>query len=147
MSTQTTNNATQKKEFTLKPVFVLWKKKSKDGKKSYFTGSCDDRECYLTAFYNTQKQNPKEPDIRVYERDKDGNLSKDVFVSLWCNVTKNGKKILSGKIDGKRVIGFINQNAKEKQPYVSVYWSDDEKQEKKEEKYVEIKQEDIDLPF
>ena len=121
MSTQT--KSTEKKEFKLEQVFALWKQKSKDGKKTYFSGKIGEE--YLTAFYNTKKQNPKEPDIRIYKRDEDGNLSKEEFVSLWCNATNNGKKILSGKIDGKRVIGFINSSGNEKAPYISVYWSDE----------------------
>lgn len=123
MSTATKTN-TAKKEFTLEQVFALWRQKSKDGKKTYFSGKIGDE--YLTGFYNTNKQNPKEPDIRIYKRDEEGNLSKEEFVSLWCNAKENGKKYLTGKIDGKRVVGFINSSGNEKAPYISVYWSDDQ---------------------
>lgn len=125
MSTQT--KSTEKKVFNLEEVFALWKKKSKEGK-TYFSGRTTvegGEPMNITAFYNTKKQNPKEPDIRVYRRDDHDNLSKEEFVSLWCNVTKNGKKVLSGKIDGKRVIGFINTSGNEKAPYISVYWADE----------------------
>lgn len=131
------NSTAEKKQ--RKSIIALWKKRSKDGKKTYFTGKMEDgtneNEFYLTAFYNTDKKNLKEPDMRVYARDDEGNLSKEPILSLWCNATKNGKKVLSGKIDGKRVIGFINQNAKENQPYISIYWSDEQtpKAETKEE--------------
>lgn len=140
-----------KKEFTLNEVLALWKKKSKDGKKSYFTGSLAEGKGYLTAFYNTKKQNPKEPDIRIYQRDGEGNLSEKPICSLWCNVTKNGKKILSGKLDGKRVVGFINAKADEKRPYITVYWSEDQeakKETKTEEKtnFEEVGDQE-DLPF
>ncbi len=117
-----TNNSTATKK-RLDQVFALWKRKSKDGKSTYFTGKLGDTN--VTAFYVTNKKNLKEPDMRVYTRDQDGKLSKEPVVSLWCNATKNGKKILSGKIDGKRVVGFINSTATEKQPYISVYWSDE----------------------
>lgn len=116
----TTSTATKKH---LDQVFALWKRKSKDGKSTYFTGKLGEQN--LIAFYVTNKKNLKEPDMRVYTREQDGNLSKDPVVSLWCNATKRGKKILFGKIDGKRVVGFINANATEKQPYISVYWSDE----------------------
>ena len=150
----TTANRTQ--------VLALWKKTSKDGKKSFFTGACNEKECYLTAFYNTNKKNLKEPDLKIYARDDENNLSKEPILSLWCNASKNGKKYLTGKMDGKRVVGFINGNGNEKAPYISVYWSDEEektetksepqtqekpKSKKKEEpKYEEVKTDD-DFPF
>lgn len=144
-------------------VLALWKKTSKDGKKTYFTGACNEKECYLTAFYNTNKKNLKEPDLKVYARDDEGNLSKEPILSLWCNASKNGKKYLTGKMDGKRVVGFINANGNEKAPYISVYWSDEEEEtteaksetqtqekpkgkKKEEPKYEEIRNDD-DLPF
>lgn len=154
------NTTAEKKK--LEQVFALWKRKSKDGKKTYFTGTCDEKETFLTAFYNTEKKNLKEPDMKVYTRDKDGNLSKEPLVSLWCNATNNGKKVLSGKLDGKRVVGFINANATEKQPYISVYWSDElpvadaktedktenkPKYKKKEAPKFEEVETDEDLPF
>lgn len=135
MSTNSTANTNKKH---LDQVFALWKRKSKDGKSIYFTGKLGEQN--ITAFYNLNKKNLKEPDMKVYTRDENGNLSKDPVVSLWCNATKRGKKILSGKIDGKRVVGFINANATEKQPYILVYWSDEsqatapKKEEKKDEK-------------
>lgn len=154
-TTSTATNTTKKSR--LDQVFALWKRKSKDGKTTYFTGKLGDQN--ITAFYVTNKKNLKEPDMRVYTRDENGDRSKEPVVSLWCNATKNGKKILSGKLDGKRVVGFINANATEKQPYISVYWSDesnapqkDEKPEpKKEEKKPAMEQktidDDLELPF
>ena len=132
-----------KKEFTLKQVFAMWKETSKKGG-SYFTGKCD--KGYLKGFYNTNKENPKEPDIRIYLTNDKGDLEKDSYLSLWCNTTKAGKKYLSGKLDDKKVVGFINEKATEenKQPYFTVYFSDD-KPVKKERKMEEIKDEE--LPF
>ena len=157
------NTTAEKKK--LQGVCALWKRTSKDGKKTYFTGQTEDKKTFLTAFYNTDKKNLKEPDLRIFTRDKDGNLSKEPFLSLWCNATKRGKKILSGNFDGKRVIGFIKSDASEKQPYISVYFEEDKlpvaseepKQEaksevtrkakqKKEPEFEEIKTDD-DLPF
>lgn len=136
----------EKKEFKLEQVFAMWKNQSKAGK-TFFSGKHGDVK--LMGFYNTTKKNPKEPDIRVYELNQDGDLTDDVFISLWCNVTANGKKYLSGKLGDKRVVGFINTNATEKQPYFSVYYSDDTKKPEKKENgsdFVEAPKEE-DLPF
>lgn len=119
------NTTAEKKKLT--GVFALWKQKSKNGG-TYFSGKTEGGS-FLTGFYVTDKKNLKEPDLRVYAKDSEGNLSKEPFCSLWCNATKNGKKILSGKLDGKRVIGFIKADASEKQPYISVYYSDEEQKE------------------
>lgn len=150
----------EKKEFTLKQVFAMWKRTSQKGS-AYFTGK-DEEGNNLRGFYNTNKQNPKEPDVKIYTVDENGDRSKDVYISLWCNAKDNGKKYLSGKIDGKRVVGFINARATEenKQPYFSVYWSDQEEEtkpaeekkstrqqkQKEEPKFEEVKTDD-DLPF
>lgn len=136
----------KKMEFKMEQVFAMWKNQGKNGK-TYFTGKHGDVK--LIGFYNTTKKNPKEPDIRVYELNQDGELTDDVFVSLWCNVSANGKKYLSGKLDDKRLVGFINTNASEKQPYFSVYYSDDAKKPEKKESgsdFVEAPKEE-DLPF
>ena len=124
------NTTAEKKR--LQGVFALWKRKSKDGKKTYFSGQLEDKSGYLTTFYNTNKKNLKEPDLRVYLEDEDGEFVTDdegrtiEFCSLWVNATKQGKKYLSGKLNGKRLVGFINESASEKQPYISVYFSEDQ---------------------
>lgn len=155
MST-TKKNTAEKKEFKLEQVFAMWKQKSKNGN-AYFSGRLDGAK--IRGFYNTNKKNPKEPDIRIYGIAENGDLTKEEIISLWCNATKNGKKILSGQYMGKRVVGFINSKATEenKMPYFSVYWSEDQEQEskpeketkkakKEEAKFEEIKTDD-DLPF
>jgi uncharacterized protein (DUF736 family) len=156
MATKTAN--ANKKEFKLTQVFAMWKRQSKNGN-TFFSGK-DEEGKKIRGFYNTKKQNPKEPDIRIYHVAEGGKLEKEVFVSLWCNAKDNGKKYLSGKIDGKRVVGFINTKAtaENKQPYFSVYWSDaneDKKPAETEDKATkttkaEKKEEtetDNDLPF
>lgn len=114
---------TEKKEFKMVQAFAMWKRKSKAGK-AYFTGKTEDS--FLVGFYNGKKSNPKEPDIRIYEQDHDGNTKKEEYTSLWCNVSKNGKKFLSGKIGDKRVVGFINEKAEGNRPYFTVYYSEAE---------------------
>lgn len=153
MSTKTTAQAT-KKEFTMRQVFAMWKRTSKNGN-SYFTGKGIDG-AEIRGFYNTKKANPKEPDIRIYKVLSDGSLEKEQYLGLWCNAKENGKKYLSGKLDGLRVVGFINSKATDenKQPYFSVYWSDtddkkpveEKKATKKETKKIE-EDEQIELPF
>ena len=108
---------------TLTPVFALWKKADKNGK-PYFSGKTENGT-FLTAFLNGNKKNPKEPDVRVCTQDQNHNLSKDEYVSLWANVSKSGKKYLTGKIGDKRVVGFINDKAEGNRPYVSVYYSEE----------------------
>ena len=121
------------------PVFALWKKTAKDGKTTYFSGKTE-TGTFLTAFFNGQKKNPKEPDVRVYTQDKDHNLSKEEYVSLWVNVAKSGRKYLTGKIGDKRVVGFINDKSEGNHPYVSVYYSEDDAAGKTPEqpKYEEV---------
>ena len=125
------NQTAEKKK--MQEVCALWKQKSKDGKKTFFSGLTADEESRLklTGFYNTDKKNMKEPDLRIYVRDDEGNLSKDVYLALWCNASEKGKKYLSGKLGDRRVVGFINENGTEKQPYISVYFSDENPQEEK----------------
>ena len=149
MATKTANAG--KKEFKLEQVFAMWKRVGKGGK-AYFTGQHDGK--HIIGFFNTAKQNPKEPDIRIYHENEKGDIEKEPFVSLWCNVKDNNKKYLSGKIDGKRVVGFINAKATDenKQPYFSVYWSDnaEETNNKTKGKKAEQKEQvqiDDDLPF
>lgn len=137
---KTTAKTTEKKE--LQKVFTLWKKTSKDGKKAFFSGQTEDKSMYLTAFYNRNKKNLKEPDLRVYPQDN----IKEEYCSLWAKATKDGKKkYLSGKLRDKWIVGFINEKATGKQPYISVYFSDEEA--KKEEPTLEPIGADEDLPF
>lgn len=158
MSTKTTKKAqakapkVQEKEFNLKQAVTLWIYKSKKGSK-YLSGVTAEGE-KVTGFFNKDKQNPKEPDIRLYTRDNEGNTSKDVFLALWCNV-KDGsdKKYLSGKIGDKRVVGFFNSKAEIDGviPYINIYFSEDQEQlkveaEEKEPEYEEVGEDD-DLPF
>ena len=116
---------TEKKEFKLEQVCALWKRTSKKGL-DFFTGKLG-KSVELMAFYNTNKKNPKEPDLRIYAVGDNEKLGKEPILSLWCNLTKTGKKVLNGTFEGKKVIGFIKENASEKQPYISVYFREVEK--------------------
>lgn len=114
----------KEKNFKMEQVIAMWRRTSKAGK-PYFTGKLEDSQ--VVGFYNSMKQNPKEPDIRIYKVDSEGNTSKEEALSLWCNVSKAGKKYLSGKYNGKKVVGFINEKSGEtKQSYFSCYYSEAE---------------------
>lgn len=129
---------TIEKEFKLKESFVLWKNTSKEGK-AYFTGRTDGKS-KVTGFYNTNKKNPKEPDLRIIDKDD------KEFASLWCNVGKNEKKYLAGTLkDGKKIVGFFAKAEDEKKPFIRVYLSEDKKEATETSK--KEKTEGNELPF
>ncbi len=134
-----------KKEFTMKEVFTMWLKSTKDGKNTYLSGQTPAKE-RLVGFINSYKKNPKEPDIRIYKVDAEGKAEKEEYTSLWVNVSKNGKKYISGKIGDIRVVGFISAKGgvDTKIPYFSIYESEEKAAEETLEQ-VEI--ETADVPF
>ena len=144
--TATKKQETKKQEFKMEQAFAMWKKKLKSGK-FYFTGK-DHEGKYLVGFFNTMKKNPKEPDVRIYLQAKEGEEMQD-YCSMWAHVSKNDKSYLSGKLDGKKVVGFINKDADEKHPYFSVYFSDSAPQPQAEAKpqEAEAEPEQEKLPF
>ena len=111
---------------TMTPVLSLWRKLSKTGKSYYLSGkTAGVDKVWLKGFFNGNKTNPKEPDVRIYVEDAEHNLSKETYLSLWCKIAKSGKKYLTGKLDGKWVVGFINEDSDGKRPYLSVYFSEE----------------------
>ena len=131
---------TQKTEFKMEQAFALWKNEPKDkNSKPYFTGG------NLIAFYNTMKKNPKEPDMRIYRKPAKGEKIGKEITSLWCSVSKNGKKYLTGKYEGEKVICFINEKATEKQPYISAYYRNSDAAP--EQTTLEDGIKPVDLPF
>ena len=102
-------------------IIALWRKTSKAGK-TYFSGK-DATGVELTGFYNIKKGNDKAPVLRVYKRD---DINKEVL-AMWLKTAKSGVKYLSGKYDGKNVVGFINDKPKnEKATYIRIYESDEQ---------------------
>lgn len=144
MATQTKTTG-QKKEFKLEQVLVLWKHKSKKTGNEFFSGYYVKNEGQeqeeLVGFYNTDKKNPKEPDLRIYKSDD----TKKEFISLWVNASANGRQYLTGKFKGKRIVGFINKGGN-KAPYISVYYSDQNEQKQEEPEQVTFTSKD-DKPF
>lgn len=111
-----------KQEVKLAEAFALWKNTSKAGTE-YLKGY-DLHKNKLVGFFNGNKKNPKEPDVRVYSIDAEGNQEKEV-ASLWENISKNEKKYLTGSTDEKeKLVGFYS-NKDEKTPYIRVYFKED----------------------
>lgn len=110
-----------KKEVKLEEAFALWKNQSKAGN-DYLSGYNLHKE-KLVAFFNTNKKNPKEPDVRVYAV-VDGKQDKEV-ASLWANVSKNEKQYLTGMTsDKEKLVAFFD--GKDKHPYIRAYFKEEE---------------------
>lgn len=125
MKPSTTATATEGKKFDLKACASLWKNTSKAGR-TYFSGKTPDGH-KLIGYLNGMKKNPKEPDIRVYFVDEEGNASKDACLSIWNNTSKGGKVYASGiTCDNEKVVGFFNTSDNEKRPYLSIYYQNTE---------------------
>lgn len=113
----------KKGEFDLKESFVLWKEKAKSGT-DYLKGNILENSCRLVGYFNTNKKNPKEPDIRVYSVNDEGKQDKEVC-DLWETVSKNEKRYLTGITDDKeKIIAFYTgeQNKENTRPYIRAYY-------------------------
>lgn len=101
-------------------AFSLWEKVSQRTGTKYLSGNKG-----ITAFYNTNKKSMKEADITVYQRLDDGE-SRVVLGNLYAEVSKTGKRYLSGTVSGKAVIGFYSKpGSSAKAPLISVYYKDE----------------------
>ena len=85
---KTTSKKEEVKKEGLKGCITLWIQKGKNGKE-YLSGTAYDGT-KVVGFYNSNKENPKEPDIRVYV-DTEGKKT-ETLVSLWENISKNEKR-------------------------------------------------------
>lgn len=125
----TVKKEVEKKEVKreLKEAFILWKNKAKSGME-YLSGNTG-KDCgelagaSVSGFFNSKKENPKQPDIKLYVKDEN---DKNVEVAaLWERITKNEKRILTGLTNEKEnLVGFYNKSEDEKQPYIKVYFQD-----------------------
>lgn len=129
MKTQKTTDVVEKGEgkFNLTEAFVLWKNTSKSGN-AYLSGSTNKDErgnsVRLIGYFNTNKKNPKEPDLRIYDIGPTGNQGIEVC-SLWENISKNEKRYLTGITnDSEKIIAFY-QEVEEKRPYIKAYYKQD----------------------
>lgn len=126
-------NVTMEKPKEKKPLveaFALWRKEGKAGTE-YFTGYTGegDARVFLVAFINSKKENPKEPDVRVYEsiKQEDGTYKRgNEVAALWDNVSESGKKYLTGTDnENKRLVGFYGDVHKELRPYIRACYQED----------------------
>lgn len=149
MRTTVKKEVTKKEERKndLKEAFVLWINKSKkDEGTKYLSGYHFDKEkeeqTDLIGFFNTNKKNPNEPDIRIYLKDEEEH--KEEVASLWSNVSEKGVKYLTGKTnENEKLIGFFNKEKINQRPDIRVYFKEEDK--KQEMVKEEVKEED--LPF
>lgn len=121
-TTKETKEINRKEESKLKELSALWLHESKSGLK-YLSGNLSEEfgSSKLVAYFNTNKKNPKEPDIRIYTLDKEGKQDTEI-ISLWEYISKNDKRYLTGLTNEKeKVIGFYGNENEEKRPYVRVY--------------------------
>lgn len=122
-STKVTKEKEVKKGSELTESFALWLNKSKAGNE-YLTGRLNEKlgSGKLVGYFNTNKKNPKEPDIRIYTLDTENKNDKEI-ADLWDSVSETtGNEYLTGTSDEQeRLIGFYGEkNAKT--PYIRVYF-------------------------
>lgn len=116
----------EKKGSELVESFALWLNKSKAGN-DYLTGRLNEKlgAGKLVGYFNTNKKNPKEPDIRIYTLDSEGHQDKEI-ADLWDSVSETtGNEYLTGTSDEQeRLIGFYDKTSPEKahRPYIKVYF-------------------------
>lgn len=106
----------------LKELCVLWEHTSDDNVK-YLSGNLSEELKYqkVVAFYNNEKRNEKEPDIRIYSLDENNKRDTNI-ISLWNQLSKNDLPYYSGVTnEAENVVAFINDGDDEKLPKVRVY--------------------------
>lgn len=117
-----TKKTEEKKEFNLDEAFVLWLKTSKD-KKEYLSGH-DLNNNKIVGFFNTNKTNEKQPDVELYQVEKDGKRG-DKVVSLWNNLSKDNKDYLLGTTnEEEKIVAFYGDKEEEKRPYIRGYFKE-----------------------
>lgn len=114
-------------EFNLTEAFVLWKNEAKSGNdylKGYTPADKKGNQTKLIGYFNPNKKNPKEPDVRVYALVDD---KQDIEVaSLWENVSEGkGTRYLTGTTnDDEKLVAFYGKENEEKRPYIRVYYKE-----------------------
>jgi hypothetical protein len=107
----------------LKDCATMWLHKSKAGNDFLKGHSADGSK--LMGFFNSKKNNPKEPDIRIYMLDEEGKAEEKACCSLWQSVSETkGTKYLTGSTnENEKVVGFYqNIEENEKRPYINVFF-------------------------
>ena len=108
----------------LKESFVLWKNISAK-QNEYLSGTTTDdpKQIFkLVGYFNTNKKNPKEPDIRIYSLNDEGKQDSEVC-DLWESISKNENRYLTGTTNEKeKIIAFYGNSEDEKRPYIRAYY-------------------------
>lgn len=111
-------------ETSLQEAFVLWKVKSKSGI-DYLSGNLKIKEneyVRIIGYFNGEKKNPNEPDIRIFSLDPEGNQDKEIC-SLWEHLSKNDVRYLTGISDeNEKVVAFYNKDTENNRPYIRCYY-------------------------
>lgn len=106
----------------MEKAITLWKNTSKLNGNVYLKGY-DLNKNEVIGFFETSKKNEKQPDLKIYTV-KDKKADKEIC-ALWIRESKDKKEYFSGLTDDKEsVVGFINEKATEKIPYLNVYFSE-----------------------
>ena len=115
-----------KKEFNLKEAFALWRNESKQGK-YYLSGyTLDDagNKVKLLGYFNSDKENPKQPDVSVFLVDAEGKRA-DKVASLWENVNEKGVRYLTGTTDeNEKLVAFYGKEHEELRPFIRAYYKE-----------------------
>lgn len=124
MRTVNEKKETKREEFNLTEAFVLWKNKAKSGS-DYLSGYESKNKVKLVGYFNGKKENPKQPDVRVYALDAEGKQDIEV-ASLWDNVSEKGTRYLTGMTNDKeKLVGWYSKEEDEKRPFIRVYYKED----------------------
>lgn len=103
----------------LRECFVLWKKVSKNNVE-YLNGYLKEKNINIVGFFNTNKKNPKEPDIRIYCENEEDKTNIEIC-SLWDNVSKNNNRYLAGVTnEDEKIIAFYD--GENNRPYIKAYY-------------------------
>ena len=104
----------------LRECLVLWKNVSKNNVeylKGYTSG---ENHIELVGYFNTNKKNPKEPDIRIY-CEKEGENAVVEVCSLWDTLSKNNTRYLTGVTnEDERIIAFYDGT--NNRPFIKAYY-------------------------
>ena len=104
----------------LRECLVLWKNVSKNNVEYLKGYTSEEKHIDVVGYFNTNKKNPKEPDIRVY-CEKEGENAVIEVCSLWDTLSKNNTRYLTGKTnEDEKVIGFYDGTGN--RPYIKVYY-------------------------
>lgn len=113
----------EKEKFNLDEAFVLWEQESKKGT-SYLTGH-DLNKQRLVGYFEDNKKNEKQPDIRIYNLTED-NKNKDEVCVLWITKSKEGKLYLTGLTnENEKIIAFYCEEKNETSPYLKAYFKEE----------------------